>query len=67
MPLRLSASVPTNHDPQPSNPNQVMVIMFSVALGTVDEAHRHLAGVYVVRPCLKSSSRSSQSSSTSER
>jgi hypothetical protein len=36
------ASVYTNQDPQPSNPNQVMVIMFSVELGAVDEPHRHL-------------------------
>ena len=35
-------SVYTNHHPQPSNPNQVMVIMFSVELGAVDEPHRHL-------------------------
>lgn len=30
------------HDPQPSNPNQVMVIMLSVELGIVDQSHRHL-------------------------
>ena len=40
--MRMSASVYTDHDPQPSNPNQVMVIMFRVELGTIDETHRHL-------------------------
>src|SRR5687767_10394117 len=40
--MRMSASVYANHDPQPSDPNQVMVIMFSVELGAVDESHRHL-------------------------
>ena len=40
--MGMLASVYTNHDPQPSNPNQVMVIMFSVELGAVDEPHRHL-------------------------
>jgi len=38
----MSGSVYTNHDPQPSYLNQVMVIMFSVELGAVDETHRHL-------------------------
>ena len=40
--MRRLAGVYTHHDPQPSNPNQVMVIMFSVELGAVDEPHRHL-------------------------
>ena len=35
--MRMLATVYTNDDPQPSNPNQVMVIMFSVELGAVDE------------------------------
>src|SRR5690349_7513769 len=39
---RMLASVYANHDPQPTNANQVMVIMFSVELGAVDEPHRHL-------------------------
>ena len=40
--MRVSASVQTNQEAQPSNPEQVMVIMFSVELGAVDEPHRHL-------------------------
>jgi hypothetical protein len=40
--MRMLASVYTNQDPQLSNPDQVMVIMFSVELGAVDEPHRHL-------------------------
>ena len=36
------ARVYTNHDSQLSNPKQVMVIMFSVELGAVDEPHGHL-------------------------
>ena len=42
LPDYILAIVHTNHDPQLSNPNQVMVIMFSVELGAVDESHRHL-------------------------
>jgi hypothetical protein len=40
--MRMLAGVYTKHDPQSSNPNQVMVIMFSAELGAVDEPHRHL-------------------------
>ena len=40
--IGLLASVSTNHDPQPSNPKQVMVIMLSVELRAVDEPHRYL-------------------------
>src|SRR5262245_33563163 len=40
--MRMLASVYANHDSQPSNPNQVMVIMFGVELSAVDKAHRYL-------------------------
>src|SRR5688572_28872431 len=51
--IRKLASVYTNHDPQPSNPNQVMVIMFSVELRAVDEPHRHLKSFMEGRECLQ--------------
>jgi hypothetical protein len=40
--MRMSGSVYAGHDPQLSNPNQVMVIVFSVELGAVDQPHRYL-------------------------
>jgi hypothetical protein len=36
MRMLVLASVYTNHDPQPSNPNQVMVVVFSIELSAVD-------------------------------
>ena len=40
--MRMLASVYANHDSKPSNPNQVMVIMFGVELSAVDKAHWYL-------------------------
>ena len=36
------ASVQTNHGPQPSNSDEVVVIVFGVELRAVDKAHRYL-------------------------
>jgi hypothetical protein len=38
----LSASIKTKHGPQPSNPDEVMVIVFGVELRAIDKTHRHL-------------------------
>ena len=40
--MPMSAGVQTEHGPQASNPDEVVVIVFGVELRAVDEAHRDL-------------------------
>jgi hypothetical protein len=49
----MSASVQTKHGPQPSNPDEVVVIVFGVELSAVDKAHRCLQSFMEGRRTLK--------------
>jgi hypothetical protein len=47
------ASDQTKHGPQPSNPDEVVVIVFGVELRAVDKAHRYLKSFMEGRRTLK--------------